>query len=115
MVAITNTTTWRRKRNKIKPSSRCPPEAASVGASRPRGTIVNAPMRNTSGARLAERGLDKLEVRSYEGDYLHGPRDIDFHGSHRMLSASGRWETPLLGIWNNSRCVTHREICVTSS
>lgn len=68
------------------------------------------PKRDTPGARLAEQRLQKLEVRSYEADYVHSLWHADFHhGSRQVLLPSGRWETPLLlGIIDDhSRLVCH--------
>ena len=54
------------------------------------------PKRETPGARQAERRLEKLEVRSYEAEHVHGLWHADFHhGSHQVLTASGRWVTPV--------------------
>lgn len=68
------------------------------------------PKRETPGARQAERRLEKLEVRSYEAEHVHALWHADFHhGSHKVLTASGRWVTPLLlGIIDDhSRLVCH--------
>ena len=68
------------------------------------------PKRETAGARQAARRLERLEVRSYEAEHVHGLWHADFHhGSHPVLSASGRWLTPLaLGIIDDhSRLVCH--------
>jgi len=68
------------------------------------------PKRETPGARQAEHRLEKLEVRSYEAEYVHGLWHADFHhGSRRVLTSSGRWVTPLLlGIIDDhSRLVCH--------
>jgi putative transposase len=68
------------------------------------------PKRDTPGARLAEQRLQKLEVRSYEADYLHSLWHADFHhGSRQILLPSGRWVTPLLlgFIDDHSRLVCH--------
>jgi len=68
------------------------------------------PKRNTPGARLAEQRLQKLEVRSYEADYVHSLWHADFHhGSRQILLPSGRWQTPLLlgFIDDHSRLVCH--------
>ena len=68
------------------------------------------PKRETPGARQAERRLERLEVRSYEAEHVHGLWHADFHhGSHPVLTASGRWVTPLLlGIIDDhSRLVCH--------
>lgn len=68
------------------------------------------PKRETPGARQAERRLENLEVRSYEAEYVHGLWHADFHhGSHKVLTPSGRWVTPLLlGIIDDhSRLVCH--------
>ena len=68
------------------------------------------PKRDTPGARQAERRLETLEVRSYEAEHVHGLWHADFHhGSHPVLTPSGRWVTPLLlGIIDDhSRLVCH--------
>jgi len=68
------------------------------------------PKRDTPGARQAERRLENLEVRSYEAEHVHGLWHADFHhGSHPVLTPSGRWVTPLLlGIIDDhSRLVCH--------
>jgi len=68
------------------------------------------PKRNTAGARQAEHRLAQLEVRSYEAEYTHGLWHTDFHhGSRRVLTANGRWVTPLLlgVIDDHSRLVCH--------
>lgn len=68
------------------------------------------PKRETPGACQAERRLEKLEVRSYEAEYVHGLWHADFHhGSRRVLTSSGRWVTPLLlgVIDDHSRLVCH--------
>jgi putative transposase len=68
------------------------------------------PKRESPGARAAERRLERLEVRSYESEYVHGLWHADFHhGSRRVVTASGRWESPLLlcFIDDHSRLVCH--------
>ncbi|MBC8211213.1 MAG: transposase [Gammaproteobacteria bacterium] len=68
------------------------------------------PKRDTPGARMAEQRLQKLEVRSYEADYVHSLWHADFHhGSRQILLPSGRWVTPLLlgFIDDHSRLVCH--------
>ena len=68
------------------------------------------PKRDTPGARQAERRLEQLEVRSYEAEYTHGLWHADFHhGSRRVVTANGRWVTPLLlgVIDDHSRLVCH--------
>ncbi len=68
------------------------------------------PRRASPGARRAEERLEKLEVRSYEAEYVHGLWHADFHhGSRQVLTASGRWVKPLLlGIIDDhSRLVCH--------
>ena len=68
------------------------------------------PKRDTPGARLAEQRLQKMEVRSYEADYVHSLWHADFHhGSRQILLPSGRWVTPLLlgFIDDHSRLVCH--------
>lgn len=66
--------------------------------------------RTTAGARRAEERLEKLEVRSYEAEYVHGLWHADFHhGSRKVLTSAGRWVKPLLlGIIDDhSRLVCH--------
>jgi transposase InsO family protein len=68
------------------------------------------PKRETPGARQAEQRLEKLEVRSYEAEYVHGLWHADFHhGSLRVLTTSGQWLKPLLlGIIDDhSRLICH--------
>ncbi len=68
------------------------------------------PKRDTPGARQAEHRLETLEVRSYEAQYVHGLWHADFHhGSHPVLTVSGRWMKPmLLGIIDDhSRLICH--------
>ena len=68
------------------------------------------PKRDTPGARRAEHRLEKREVRSYEAEYVHGLWHLDFHhGSRRVLTATGRWVTPLLLciIDDHSRLICH--------
>ena len=68
------------------------------------------PKRDTAGARQAERRLQQREVRSYETEYVHGLWHADFHhGSHKVLTVSGEWASPLLlGIIDDhSRLVCH--------
>ncbi len=64
----------------------------------------------TPGAAQAERRLQEREVRSFEAEYVHGLWHTDFHhGSRKVLTASGRWVTPLLlGILDDhSRLACH--------
>ncbi len=68
------------------------------------------PKRDTPGARQAQEHLERLEVRSFEAEYVHGLWHLDFHhGSRKVLIPSGRWVTPLLlGILDDhSRLVCH--------
>ena len=68
------------------------------------------PKHNTAGARQAEQRLEKLEVRSYEVEYVHGLWHADFHhGSRQVLTSEGSWVTPLLlcFIDDHSRLVCH--------
>jgi transposase InsO family protein len=64
----------------------------------------------TPGAEEARRRLERLEVRSFEAEYVHGLWHLDYHhGSLRVLSRSGNWETPrLLGVLDDrSRLACH--------
>ena len=78
---------------------------------RARGLFRTArPKRQTAGALLAEERLERLEVRSYEVEHVHGLWHLDFHHSSRqVLHRSGKWMTPmLLGVLDDrSRLVCH--------
>ena len=66
--------------------------------------------RQTAGALLAETRLEEREVRSYEAEYVGGLWHWDFHhGSRKVLTARGEWQTPLLlGILDDrSRLACH--------
>lgn len=53
--------------------------------------------RNTPGAIEAENRLERLEVRSYEAEYVHGLWHLDFHhGSLKVATRDGKWKIPLL-------------------
>ncbi|MCP4307761.1 MAG: transposase family protein [bacterium] len=68
------------------------------------------PKRDTPGARQAEARLERLEVRSYETEYVHSLWHCDFHhGSRQVLTPEGGWVTPLLlgFIDDHSRLVCH--------
>ena len=59
---------------------------------RPRRGPAHSP-----GGQLAEQRLARLEVRSYENEYVNGLWHLDFHhGSVRVLLPGGRWAYPLL-------------------
>lgn len=69
-----------------------------------------SPKRQTPGAQQAEQRLERLEVRSYEAEYVSSLWHADFHhGSRRVLTATGRWVTPLLlcFIDDHSRLICH--------
>jgi putative transposase len=54
--------------------------------------------------------LARLEVRSFEADYVHGLWHLDFHhGSRKVITREGRWVTPvLLGVLDDrSRLTCH--------
>ncbi len=61
--------------------------------------------RHTEGAKRAEQRLEKLEVRSYEVEYVGGLWHADFHsGSLSVLTRQGQWVVPqLLGVLDD-RC-----------
>lgn len=53
--------------------------------------------RHTAGAQRARERLDKLEVRSFEVEYVGGLWHADFHsGSLAVLTREGKWELPQL-------------------
>lgn len=65
---------------------------------------------DTPGGRQAAQRLQRLEVRSYEAEYVHGLWHADFHhGSLRVLTPSGEWLTPLLLCFvdDHARLVCH--------
>ena len=52
---------------------------------------------DTPGATAAARRRERLEVRSFEVEYVHGLWHLDFHhGSRKVLSRTGAWVRPLL-------------------
>jgi putative transposase len=66
----------------------------------------------SAGELRAERRLEEREVRSYEAQYVRGLWHTDFHhGSRKVLTAQGRWATPLLlgVIDDRSRLVCHAQ------
>lgn len=68
------------------------------------------PRRDTPGGRQAEARLARLEVRSYEAEYVQGLWHADFHhGSRQVLTAAGGWITPLLLCFmdDHARLVCH--------
>lgn len=68
--------------------------------------------RHTPGARRAQERLDKLEVRSYESEYVGGLWHADFHsGSLAVLTREGKWELPeLCGVLDDrSRLACHAQ------
>jgi len=68
------------------------------------------PKRQTAGAVLAEKRIENREIRSYEVDDVHALWHLDFHhGSRKVVTAGGRWITPiLLGVIDDhSRLLCH--------
>lgn len=68
------------------------------------------PKRATAGALAARDRLERLEVRSFEVDYVGALWHLDFHhGSRKILTRRGDWVTPMLmGIMDDrSRLVCH--------
>lgn len=66
--------------------------------------------RHTEGAKRAEQRLEKLEVRSYEAEYVGGLWHADFHsGSLSVLTRQGKWAVPrLVGLLDDrSRIACH--------
>jgi putative transposase len=66
--------------------------------------------RQTSGATIAQARLEEREVRSYEAEHVGALWHWDFHhGSRKVLTARGEWQTPfLLGILDDrSRLACH--------
>lgn len=69
-------------------------------------------VRHTAGARLAEERLERLEVRSYEAEFVGALFHADFHSASRqVLTKDGRWLTPhLLAILDDtSRLCCHAQ------
>ena len=53
--------------------------------------------RRTEGAERAEARLVDREIRSYEAEYVNGLWHWDcHHGSRKVLTARGEWQTPIL-------------------
>jgi len=73
---------------------------------------------HTAGARLAEERLQRLEVRSYEAEFVGALFHADFHGgSRQVLTKEGRWVKPqLLGILDDkSRLCCHAQWYLTQT
>ena len=69
-------------------------------------------VRHTAGARIAQERLERLEVRSYEAEFVGALFHADFHsGSLQVLTRDGRWVTPqLLAILDDkSRLCCHAQ------
>jgi len=67
-------------------------------------------VRFTPGAEQAASRLERLEVRSFEAEYVNGLWHLDFHhGSKKVLTPAGEWVTPrLLGVLDDrSRLACH--------
>ena len=72
---------------------------------RRRGTV-----RFTPGAEQAASRLERLEVRSFEAEYVNGLWHLDFHhGSRKVITREGAWGSPvLLGVLDDrSRLACH--------
>ncbi len=70
----------------------------------------SAPKRATAGALAARDRLERLEVRSFEVDFVNALWHLDFHhGSRKILKPQGDWVTPMLMgvIDDRSRLVCH--------
>ena len=70
----------------------------------------SAPKRATAGAIAARDRLERLEVRSFEVDFVNALWHLDFHhGSRKVLTHQGVWVTPMLMgvIDDRSRLVCH--------
>ncbi len=77
-----------------------------------------APRPLTSGEQAAEERLSSREVRSFEVEYNQGLWHLDFHhGSRRILTAEGKWATPLLlGVLDDrSRLCCHAQWYLTET
>jgi len=64
------------------------------------------------GQRRARQRLQSREVRSYEAAYVNALWHLDFHhGSRKILTAEGAWETPILlaVLDDHSRLVCHAQ------
>ena len=70
----------------------------------------SAPKRATAGALAARDRLERLEVRSFEVDFVNALWHLDFHhGARKVLTHQGVWVTPMLMgvIDDRSRLVCH--------
>lgn len=68
------------------------------------------PKRATAGALAVRDRLERLEVRSFEVDYVNALWHLDFHhGSRKVLTRQGEWVTPMIlcVIDDHSRLVCH--------
>jgi len=74
------------------------------------GLVRHRRFPRTPGGERAESRLERLEVRSFEVEYVGGLWHLDFHkGRRKVLTKSGEWVTPhLLGVLDDrSRLACH--------
>lgn len=74
------------------------------------GLVRHRRFPRTPGGERAESRLERLEVRSYEAEYVGGLWHLDFHvGRRKVLTREGAWLTPhLLGVLDDrSRLACH--------
>jgi transposase InsO family protein len=77
---------------------------------RAEGLVRQHPRRPRTRSEEIRHGAGDFEVRSYEVAHAHALWHADFHhGSHKVLSADGTWQTPLLVCFldDHSRLVCH--------
>ncbi|KPA15094.1 integrase, partial [Candidatus Magnetomorum sp. HK-1] len=53
-----------------------------------------SPVNKTKGQILALNRLEKLEVRSFEAEYVNALWHLDFHEGRRVVDVNGQWHTP---------------------
>jgi hypothetical protein len=74
--------------------------------------------RQTAGAARAEARLSDREIRSYEAEFVNGLWHWDcHHGSRKVLTARGEWQTPILfGVLDDrSRLACHLQWYLTET
>lgn len=74
------------------------------------GLVRHRRFPKTPGGERAENRLERLEVRSFEAEYVGGLWHLDFHvGRRKVLTRQGAWVTPhLLGVLDDrSRLACH--------
>jgi putative transposase len=89
----------------------CPSYSTIVRRMKERGWYKKGSNRanQTEGQKQAMERLEKLEVRSFESEYVHALWHLDFHEGRKVVDAHGKWHTSkaLCILDDRSRLVCH--------